>query len=67
MFNTYIFIFTCATSRAVILDLVKNGSSKKLKKKMKRRDWPKTIVSDNGTVFNHLFCGERGIILNLKA
>ena len=69
MHKAYIVIFTCATSRSVILDLVEDNSSKNfmnsLKKFIARRGCPKKIISDNGTVFksqgSQLFCSERGI------
>ena len=69
MHKAYIVIFTCATSRSVILDLVEENSSKNfmnsIKKFIARRGCPKKVISDNGTVFkshdNQLFCSERGI------
>ena len=69
MHKAYFVIFTCATSRSVILDLVEDNSSKNfmnsIQKFIARRDCPKKIISDNGTVFkshdNQLFCSERGI------
>ena len=67
--NAYFVIFTCATSRSVILDLVEDNSSKSftssINKFIVRRDYPKKIISDNGAVFksqdSQLFCSERGI------
>ena len=54
MCKAYIVIFTCATSRSVILDLVEDKSSKNLtnsfKKFIAKRGCPKKIISDNGTV-----------------
>ena len=55
MHKAYIVIFTCATSRSVILDIVEDNSSKNfmnsLKKFIARRCCPKKIISDNGIVF----------------
>ena len=71
MFYAYILIFTCATSRAVIVDPAKNGSSKMYKLYQKvnlRRKCPKKIVSDNGTVLksqeNQLFVRRMGRLRN---
>ena len=69
MHKAYIVIFTCATSRSVILDLVEDNSSKNfmnsIKKFIARRDCPKKIISDNAAVSklqdSQLFCSERGI------
>ena len=53
--KAYIVIFTCATSRSIILDLVEDNSSKNftnsIKKIIAKRGCPKKIISDNGTVF----------------
>ena len=53
MCKACIVIFTCATSRSVILDLVEDKSSKNLtnsfKKFIAKRGCPKKII-DNGTV-----------------
>ena len=70
MHKAYIVIFTCATSRSVILDLVEDNSSKNfmnsIKKFISRGGCPKKIISDNETVFksqdSQLFCSERGIM-----
>ncbi|XP_028390705.1 uncharacterized protein LOC114515614 [Dendronephthya gigantea] len=51
----YILIFTCATSRAVHLELTKSQSAEEFKTKLNafitRRSRPKMIVSDNGAAF----------------
>ena len=64
-----IVLFTCKTSRAIILDLVEDKTSKNfinsIKKFIARSGCPKKIVLDNGNVFtsqeNHSFCTEQGI------
>ena len=69
MHKAYIVIFTCATSRSVILDLVEDNSSKNftnsIKRWIARRGCPNKIISDNGTVFksqdSQLLYSERGI------
>ena len=69
MHKAYIVLFTCSTSRAVILDLVESNTSKNfinsIKKFTARRGCPKNIVSDKGKVFtsqkNQSFCAEQGI------
>ena len=51
----YILIFTCATSRAVHLELTKTQSAEEFKLKLNafiaRKSRPKMIVSDNGAAF----------------
>ena len=51
----YVLIFTCATSRAVPLELTKSQSAEEIKVKLNalitRRSRPKIIVSDNGAAF----------------
>ena len=67
--KTYIVLFTCSTSRPVILDLVEDNTSKNfinsIKKLIARRGCPKNIVSDNGKLFtsqeNQSFCAEQRI------
>ena len=69
MHKAYIVIFTCATSRSVILDLVEDNSSTSftstINKFIVRRGCPKKIISDNRAVFksqdSQLFCSEWGI------
>ena len=69
MHKAYIAIFTCATLRSIILDLVEDNNSKNCNNSIKqfiaRRGCPKKIISDNGTVFksqdSQLFCSEWGI------
>ena len=54
-FKYYIVIYTCATTREAILDVVPDGSAKtfinSLKKFISRRGCPAKILSDNGGVF----------------
>ena len=69
MHKVYIVLFTCSTSKAVILDLVEDNTSKNfinsIKKCITRRGYPKNIVSENGKVFtsqkNQSLCAEQGI------
>ena len=69
MHKGYIVLFTCSTSRAIILDLVEDDTSKNfinsIKKFIARRGCEKKIASDNGKVFmlqeNQSFCAEQGI------
>ena len=53
--KAYIVLFTCSRSRAVMLDLVEDNTSKNFinstSRFLARRVCPKNIVSDNGTVF----------------
>ena len=55
MVKAFIVLFTCSTSRAVILGLVEHNTSKNFINSIKmfiaRRGCPKSIVSDNGKVF----------------
>ena len=70
MHKTCIVIFTCTTSRSIVLDLGEDNSRKNFKNSIKKfiagRGCPKKIISDNGTVFksqdSQLFYSERGII-----
>ena len=67
--KAYIVLFTCSTSRAIILDLVEDNTSKNfinsIKKFIARRGCPRKIVSDNGKMFksqeNQSFCAEQRI------
>ena len=69
MHKAYVVIFTCASSRSVILDLVEDNSSKtfmnSINKFIAKRCCSKKIISDNGTAFksqdSQLFCSERRI------
>ena len=69
MHKGYIVLFTGSTSRAVILDLVEDNTSKNfinsIKKFIARRGCPKNIVSDNENLFtsqeNKSFCAEQGL------
>ena len=69
MHKAYIVIFTCATLRSIILDLVEDNNCKNFKNSIKkfiaRRGCPKKIISDNGKVFkaqeSQMFCSEGGI------
>ena len=64
-----IVLFTCSTSRAIILDLVEDKTSKNfinsIKKFIARSGCPKKIMPDNWKVFtsqeNHSFYTEQGI------
>ena len=64
-----IVLFTCSTSRTLILDLIEDSASKnfikRIKKIIARRGCSKNIVSDNGNVFisqeNQSFCAEQEI------
>ena len=53
--KAYIVLFTCSRSRAVMLDLVEDNTSKNFinstSRFIERRVCPKNIVSDNGKVF----------------
>ena len=55
LFKCYVVLYTCATTREVVLDLVPNVSTKtfvnNIKKLMSRRGCPRIILSDNGTAF----------------
>ena len=55
MHKAYIVIFTCATWRSLIVDLIEDNSSKNfmnnIKKFIARRGCPKKIISDNEAVF----------------
>ena len=70
MHKAYIVLFSCSTSRAVILDLVEENTSKSfisgIKRFIARRGCPKNTVSDNGIVFtslkNQSFCAEQRIM-----
>ena len=69
MHKAYTVLFTCSTSRAVMLDLVEDNTSKNfinsIKKFIARRGCPKNIVSDNENLFtsqeNKSFCAEQGL------
>ena len=54
-FKCYIVVFTCVSTRGVILDVVPDGSFdtfiNSLKKFISRRGFPAKILSDNGGVF----------------
>ena len=67
MHKGYIVLFTCSTSRAVILDLAEDKTSKNfinsIKKFIARRGCPKNIESGNVKVFtlqeNQSFCANK--------
>ena len=69
MYKAYIVIFTCSSSRSVILDLVEDNSSKtfmnSINKFIAKRCCSKKIISDDGTAFksqdSQLFYSERRI------
>ena len=51
----YVLIYTCASSRGIVLDLVPSTSSREvvnsLKRFIARRGCPQQILSDNGSAF----------------
>lgn len=55
LYKTWVVIYTCASSRAFVLDVVHNGQSQSfinsLSRFISRRGCPSTILSDNGSVF----------------
>ena len=55
MFKSWIFLYTCASTRGLYLDLVPDASSQSCIRALRRfisnRDAPKLIISDNGTQF----------------
>ena len=54
LFKSYIILYTCATTRGLVLDLVSVASAKAFVNNLKfisRRGCPRIILSDNGTVF----------------
>ena len=69
MHKAFIALYTCASTRGVILDLVHNAEAKtfidSFVRFISRRGCPKTILSDNGTVFTanstQRFAAERNI------
>ena len=74
MYKAYIVIFTCSSSRSVILDLVEDNSSKtfmnSINKFIAKRCCSKKIISDDGTAFksqdSQLFYSERRITWKLN-
>ena len=54
--NCHVLLYTCASSRGIILDLVPDTSSKEvvnsLKRFIARRGCPQEILSDNGSAFS---------------
>ena len=56
MFKAWIFIFSCASSRAICLELVSSCDAGKcintLRRFFRRRGVPETVLSDNGTQFS---------------
>ena len=69
MYKCYIVIYTCASTRGVILDVVPDGTAEtfvnSLKKFISRRGCPQVILSDNGSPFiadeTQLFVNSRNI------
>ena len=67
--KSYIVSFTCSASRAVVLNLVEDNTSKNfinsIKKFIAIQDCSKSLVSDDGKAFmsqeNRYFCAEQGI------
>ena len=55
LYKCYVVLYTCASSRGVILEVVPDGTSKNFiysaRKFISRRGCPEKILSDNGTVF----------------
>ena len=55
LFKGYVVLYTCASTRGVILELAPDASSKyfvySLRKFISRRGCPRKILTDNGTVF----------------
>ena len=51
LFKCYVVLYTCATTRGVVLDLVPDTFVNSLKKFTSRRGCPRIILSDNGTPF----------------
>ena len=69
MHKAFIVLYTCASTRGVVLDLVPNGESKTFINSfirfISRRGCPKIMLSDNGSVFTandtQRFAAERNI------
>ena len=69
MYKCYIVIYTCASTRGVVLDVVPDGTAEtfiyNLRKFISRRGCPKVILSDNGGLFiadsTQLFVNQRNI------
>ena len=67
--KAYVVIYTCATTRAVILDVVSNANTdnflNSFKRFLSRRGCPSLMLSDNGSVFvadaTQQFAADRGI------
>ena len=55
LYKAYIVIYTCAATRAVILDVVHNANASTFiscfKRFISRRGCPSTVISDNGSAF----------------
>ena len=55
LFKCYVVLYTCASIRGVVLELVPDASSKnfvcRFRKFIARRGCPGELLSDNGTVF----------------
>ena len=55
LFKCYVVLYTCATSRGVVLDLLPDASAKtfvnSLKKLTSQSGCPRIILSDNGIAF----------------
>ena len=56
MLKCYTILYTCTITRAIILDLVKDGYTKtfinNLRTFIASRGCPKNVISDNGKVFS---------------
>ena len=72
--SSVMFLYTYATMRGIILDLVKDGYTKtfinSLRTFIARRRCPKNVISDNGKVFTadeiQPFCSNKGISWGLN-
>ena len=69
MLKCYVILYTCTTTRGILLDLVKDGNTKTLINSLRtfiaRRGCPKGVISDNAKVFSadetQTFCSSKGI------
>ena len=69
LYKAYVVLYTCTTTRAVILDVVSNANTdnflNSFKRFLSRRGCPTKMISDNGSVFvahaTQQFAADRGI------
>ena len=74
MMKCYVILYTCTTTRGILLDLVKDGNTKTLINSLRtfiaRRGCPKGVISDNAKVFSadetQTFCSRKGISWNFN-